>query len=71
MIKSKDFGHLNCISKAGNLKSRWNTSDEVIAAAKYQNTKYPSEETKLVGYKCSHCHYYHLTTVKKRQRNED
>ena len=68
MIKSKNYGHLNCISKRGELKSRWKTSDEIIEAAKKANTKYPSEETKVVGYKCSHCHHYHLTTTKKRQR---
>lgn len=68
MIKCKDNGSMTCVSKAGRPKNRWKTSDEVIAKAKYLNEKYPKKDTKLVGYKCSHCHHYHLTTNKKRIR---
>lgn len=69
MIKSKNFGIFNCISKNGTPKSAWNTADEAIKKTKFLNEKYPSETTKLIGYKCSHCHKYHLTTTKKRQRD--
>jgi hypothetical protein len=68
MIKCKDNGIYTCISKTGNPKSRWKTDKEVIDSAKYLNTKYPSTDTKLVGYKCSHCNFYHLTTVKIKKK---
>ena len=68
MIKCKDNGKMTCVSKSGKPKSRWKTSDEVIKQAKYLNKKYPKKDTKLVGYKCSNCHHYHLTTTKKRVR---
>ena len=68
MIKSKNFGIFNCMSKSGKPKSAWDTSDEIIEQAKYLNKKYPSDKTKLIGYKCSHCHKHHLTTTKKRIR---
>ena len=68
MIKCKDNGALTCVSKQGTPKSRWETDKEVIEKAKFLNTKYPSSDTKLVGYKCSHCHFYHLTTVAKKKK---
>ena len=69
MIKCKDNGIYTCMSKNGNHKNRYDTSDEVIAEAKRVNKKYhEGKPTKVVGYKCSHCHYYHLTTVLKRVR---
>ncbi len=64
MIKAIDNGKYSCISKNGNPKSRWDTSEEVIAKAKYLNEKNHEKNTKLVGYKCPNCHKYHLTTVK-------
>lgn len=69
MIKCKDNGVMTCVSKNGNAKSRWKTDTEAINNAKYLNEKYPSEQTKLVAYKCTNCHHYHLTTRPKRQRN--
>lgn len=63
MIKCKNNGALTCISKSGKPKDRWITDSEAIANAKRVNKKYPSELTKQVAYKCSHCNHYHLTTV--------
>ena len=63
MIKCKDNGSYTCITRNGKPKSRWDTAALVIENAKYLNEKYPSKTTKLVGYKCSNCGYYHLTTV--------
>lgn len=68
MIKCKDNGIYTCISKNGNPKNRYDSDNEVIEEAKRLNKKYFSETTKLVGYKCTQCHKYHLTTVKKRIR---
>lgn len=69
MIKSTDNGIYSCISKSGKEKNRYNSSDEVIAEAKRVNKKYHSDKpSKVVGYKCPHCHYYHLTTTRKRVR---
>jgi hypothetical protein len=67
MIKCKDNGSLTCFSKSGKLKSRWDTQGEAIDQAKYLNKKFHKEdEFKLVAYKCTNCHKYHLTTTKKR-----
>lgn len=68
MVKGKDYGEFSCISKSGKPKSRWDTDTEAIENAKYINTKYPSEDTKLVVYKCTHCYHYHLTTQKINKR---
>lgn len=68
MIKCKNIGALTCVSKQGTPKSRWKTDKEVIEKAKFLNNKYPSTDTKLVGYKCGHCGFYHLTTVSKKKR---
>lgn len=69
MIKGKNYGEFSCLSSSGAPKSRWDTADEAIANAKYINKTYPEDDTKLVAYKCSHCHHYHLTTkeIKKRR----
>jgi hypothetical protein len=66
MIKCTDNGIYTCIAKNGKPKNRYDSSDDVIREAKRLNKKYFSETTKLVGYKCSHCFHYHLTTVKKK-----
>lgn len=69
MIKCKDNGIYTCITKSGKPKNRYDSSDEVISEAKRVNAKYHKDKPiKVVGYKCSHCHYYHLTTTKKRVR---
>lgn len=69
MIKGIDNGQFSCISKTGKEKSRWDTDEEAIKNAKYINTKYPEKDTKLVPYKCTNCHKYHLTTkqIKKKR----
>lgn len=67
MIKAENSNR-SCYAKNGNLKSRWKTDKEAIENAKYINTKYPKDRTKLVAYKCPVCHHYHLTTKKKRIR---
>lgn len=67
MIKCKDNRNLTCISANGKPKSRWKTSDEAIENAKYINQKYLKDECfKLVAYKCTYCHHYHLTKSKKK-----
>lgn len=68
MIKCKDNGNLTCVSKSGKPKNRWKTDTEAIDKAKYLNTRYTKEDTKLVAYKCTNCHHYHLTTRPKRKR---
>lgn len=68
MIKCINNGKYTCISKEGKEKSRWGTDKEVIEKAKYLNVKYPVDTTKLVGYKCSNCGFYHLTTVLKKKK---
>lgn len=70
MVKCVDHGVFTCISKNGNPKSRWDTSEEAIIYAKYLNNKFhKDDDLKLVGYKCTHCYKYHLTTHTKRKRN--
>ena len=69
MIKCVDNGIMTCISKNGNPKNRYRSADLAIRAAKISNDKYSNGLTKLVAYKCTHCHYYHLTTKSKRIRN--
>jgi len=68
MIKCNDNGRMTCVPRSGKPKSKWETSDEAIENAKYINNKYPKKDSKLVAYKCTHCHKYHLTTKKKRIR---
>ena len=68
MIKSKDYGKYNCINKRGNYKNRYDSAEIAISTAKFVNQKNPNSPTKLVAYKCSHCHYYHLTSKPKRIR---
>lgn len=68
MIKCVDKGLFTCLSRDGKPKSRWATSEEAINNAKYINTKYPSDNKKLVAYKCTHCNYYHLTTKYKKTK---
>ena len=68
MVKCKHNGALTCVSKSGKPKNRYNTDSEVIKEAKRVNKKYFSETTEVVGYKCTHCHHYHLTTVKKKRK---
>jgi hypothetical protein len=62
MIKCTDKGFFTCISSDGKPKASFDTSDEAINKAKYLNQKYPKKNQKLVGYKCTNCHKYHLTT---------
>ena len=62
MEKAKNNGIFSCISKNGNPKSRWKTADEAISNAKYMNKKNGYSDSKLVGYKCPCCHFYHLKT---------
>ena len=69
MIKCVDNGRMTCIGKDGNHKNRYDTSEQAIAVAKHRNEVFPKRATKLVAYKCSHCHYYHLTSKPKRKRN--
>lgn len=68
MIKCVNNGIYTCISKEGKPKSRWATDKEAIDKAKYLNTKFPQIGTKLVGYKCDNCGFYHLTTVKTKKK---
>lgn len=57
---------LTCISRSGIPKKAYKTSDWAISAAKIVNEKNTTPNTKLVAYKCTHCHQYHLLTVKKK-----
>ena len=66
MIKCVDKGIWTCISKSGVLKKSYGTSDVAISAAKLVNKHDSKETTKLVAYKCTHCHKYHLLTVNKK-----
>lgn len=68
MIKCYNSGPMTCFSKKGDLKSRYDTADKAIRAARVVNITHPERPTKLVGYKCSHCGYYHLTSKPKRVR---
>lgn len=67
MQKCVDKGMFTCIGRNGVPKRRFETSEQVIHAAKLINSKTPDSTTKLVGYKCSHCHGYHLTTHFKKK----
>jgi hypothetical protein len=66
MIKCVDKGIWTCISKSGVPKKSYDDSDAAISAAKLVNKHDPKETTKLVAYKCTHCHKYHLLTVNKK-----
>jgi hypothetical protein len=68
MIKCVDKGRWTCFSRTGVPKKTYTTDTQAIAAAKTVNTRDPRVGTKLVAYKCAHCHGYHLLTVNKRQR---
>ena len=68
MIKCVDKGIFTCIGRNGNPKRRFDTPEQVISAAKLINGKNKDSNTKLVGYKCSHCHGYHLTTHLKNNK---
>lgn len=69
MIKCVDKGALTCVAKSGKPKNRWKTDKEAIKNAKYINeNKLQDEDYKLVAYKCTHCHHYHLTSKSKRKR---
>jgi hypothetical protein len=68
MIKCVDKGMWTCVSKSGAPKKSYDTADAVISAAKLVNEHDPKPDTKLIGYKCTHCHKYHLLTVNKRIR---
>jgi hypothetical protein len=66
MVKCTDKGIWTCISKNNTPKKSYPDDKSAISAAKIVNEKDPKVGTKLVAYKCSHCHNYHLLTVKKR-----
>ena len=66
MIKCVNKGIWTCISNSGVLKKSYDNSDAAISAAKLVNKYDPKETTKLVAYKCTHCHKYHLLTVNKK-----
>jgi hypothetical protein len=68
MIKCKDKGIWTCIGRSGKPKRQFDTSDSAIHAAKIINLKDSKKDTKLVAYKCTNCHKYHLLTVLKRIR---
>jgi hypothetical protein len=66
MIKCIDKGKWTCISNSGEPKKSYGNSDAAINAAKLVNKNVPKETTKLVAYKCTRCHKYHLLTVNKK-----
>jgi len=66
MIKCTDKGRWTCISKLGVPKKTYSDADSAISAAKIVNKVDPKPESKLVAYKCTNCHKYHLLTVKKK-----
>lgn len=68
MQKCINKGAFTCISRHGVPKKRFETDNAAIAAAKIINNLNKDLPTKLVGYKCSHCGGYHLTTHLKRIR---
>jgi hypothetical protein len=68
MIKCTDKGIWTCISKSGVPKKSYPTSDAAISAAKKVNEYDPKPRTKLVAYKCTNCHKYHLLTVNKKEK---
>lgn len=68
MVKCHDKGKWTCISGLGVPKKAYTTDTAAISAAKLVNEHDPKPTTKLVAYKCTHCHKYHLMTVKKKQK---
>lgn len=68
MQKCYDKGVFTCISRHGVPKKRFETDAAAISAAKIINELNKNLPTKLVGYKCTQCHGYHLTTHLKRIR---
>jgi len=66
MIKCNDKGKWTCISRSGLSKKAYPDDKTAISAAKIVNEKDPKLGTKLVAYKCTHCHQYHLLTVRKK-----
>lgn len=66
MKKCIDKGIFTCIGRNGTPKKKFETAEHAIHAAKLINTKNSESTTKLVGYKCSNCHGYHLTTHFKK-----
>lgn len=68
MIKCVDKGRWTCIGRSGIPKKSYPDSDKAINAAKLVNNLDPKPGTKLVAYKCTHCHQYHLLTVKKKEK---
>lgn len=69
MQKCIDKGIYTCIGRSGTPKRKFETADHAINAAKLINEKNKDSNTKLVGYKCTNCNGYHLTTHFKRVRN--
>lgn len=65
MIKGAD--NKGCFSKYLKPKKRYSTSDAAIEKAKELNAKSGKINSKLVAYKCTSCHQYHLTTVFKQK----
>lgn len=68
MIKCKDSGEYTCVSRSGRLKQSYSTADLAIEKAKEVNDMNPNSPTKLIVYKCTQCHKYHLTSTKRRIR---
>jgi len=66
MVKCTDKGKWTCISRNGLAKKAYPDDKTAISAAKIVNEKDPKLGTKLVAYKCTHCHQYHLLTVRKK-----
>lgn len=69
MKKCVDKGIFTCIRRDGTPKKRFVTAEHAISAAKLINNNNTNSNTKLVGYKCTNCQGYHLTTHFKRVRN--
>jgi hypothetical protein len=66
MIKCFDKGPWTCVSRSGVPKKSYDTDNAAISAAKLINKRNDEANTKLVAYKCTHCHNYHLLTVNKK-----
>jgi len=66
MIKCVDKGIWTCISRYGVPKKSYDNDSAAIIAAKLINEHDAKPNTKLVAYKCTHCHKYHLLTVRKK-----
>jgi hypothetical protein len=69
MVKCVDKGKWTCISQKGFPKKPYDSDKLAIEAAKKVNESNPDSLTKLVAYKCSHCHKYHLMSVYKKIKN--